>query len=178
MNSSHLYYIFPDTQQIVCDKPSFIGEFVFCPQRFFFFPLARLEKGLSEQAEMFSGGLVGDLVAVGIDRLQGSPTYKIDGPVEPNLFQRGIITGAETLEELDEKINAYIDRSRIPVPFERKDIPHPLRVLRSEIVTMKYLIKDVAPVLQATTKYDTVNFMFARGYYPFVNETISVLGYT
>jgi hypothetical protein len=106
----------------------------------------------------------------------GPPT--IDGPVDPDLTQRGLFTGTEPLEMLERKLDKLIEKTRGPAPLLRDDIPRPLRIPRGDIVSFHWGTSRKLNTVVITTKFDELEFCFAVRYIGHAKETAGIFGYT
>jgi hypothetical protein len=177
-----MHIIYPETQMIVDNEPSFTGEFVFCPNSLFYVSLARLERSPSDIGTAVLGQsgpvgrLLGQFLGQFLGRTMGTPA--IDGPVDPNLTQRGLFTGTEPLEMLEQKLDKLVEKTRGPAPLLRDDIPRPLRIHRSDIVSFHWGTSSKLNTVVISTKFDELEFCFDVRYIRHATETATAFGYT
>jgi hypothetical protein len=173
-----MHIIYRETQMIVDDEPSFTGEFVFCPNSLFFVSLGRLERRPSSlgAALLSQFGPVGFFLGQVFGRTMSTP--KIEGPVDLNLTQRGLFTGTEPLEILEQKLDKLIEVTRGPGVSLRRDIPRPLRIPRGDIVSFHWGTSRKLDTVLITTKFDELEFCFNVPYIGHAKETAAIFGYT
>jgi hypothetical protein len=176
-----MHIIYPETQMIVDNEPSFTGEFVFCPNSLFYVSLARLERSASDigTAVLGQSGPVWDLLGQFLGQFLGrtTETPTIDGPVDPNLTQRGLFNGTEPLEILEQKLDKLIEVTRGPDVSLRRDIPRPLRIPRGDIVSFNWGTSRKLTTVVITTKFDELEFCFDVRYIGHAKETAAAFGY-
>jgi hypothetical protein len=176
-----MHIIYPETQMIVDNVPSFTGDFVFCPNSLFFVSLARLERSPSDIGAAVLGQsgtvgiLVGQFLGEFLGRTMGTPT--IDGPVDPSLTQRGLFTGTEPLEILEQKLDKLVEKTRGPAPLLRDDIPRPLRIHRGDIMSFHWGTSSKLNTVVITTKFDELEFCFDVRYIGHAKETAATFRY-
>jgi len=173
-----MHIIYRETQMIVDNEPSFTGEFVFCRSSLFFVSLARLERRPSSlgAALLSQFGVAGFFLGQVFGRTMGTP--KIEGPVGPNLAQRGLFRETEPLEVLEQKLDKLIEDTRGPDVSLRRDIPRPLRIPRGDIVSFHWGTSKKPATALITTKFDELEFCFAVRYIGHAKETAATFGYT
>src|SRR5262249_24569726 len=94
---------------------------------------------------------------------------------EPNLMQRGVIVGNESPEVVEQKLDKMVEDSRVPDPFGRKDLPRPLRILRTDIVSFSWERKLNRLLIE--TKFDEIEFCFDRRYIGHAKEAAAAFRY-
>ena len=163
--------IFPATQQIVSGIPEFFGEFVFTPEVMFFVaqaPLNREEPG-DEVLSLSSSGLFGGALTDAVG------SRGVEGSLEPNLHERGILTGSEPLDELCRKLEGVVSESRQPGSWRRRDLVRPQRLDRE--ITTSVMWDQASSSLLVSTKYDELQFAFDVGHQSAPRDTARQLGW-